>query len=304
MTPDESTITETYIDTGDGHQLYVQDWGNATAKTPIIFLHGGPGSQVKNSHRQNFNPFEHRVIFFDQRGCGRSLPYGSLTYNTTAHLIEDIIKIADKLGLTKFGLYGASWGSLLALAFAIKYPERVAQMVLSGLFTGTAAEINYLDRGGFRPFFPDAWDNFLASTPKSHRADPSDYHFKRILGDNPMSARESAYIYSHLEGSLLRLDDRFSSEDPATFDATGTIIEVYYLANHCFLADRYIMDNAHKIKCHVWLVQARYDFVCPPQTAYDLHQVLPNSTLFWTMAGHGNDRSTYDVIRTIFAQWD
>src|SRR5665213_3302597 len=108
MTPDEFTILETFIDVGDGHQLYLQDWGNAKAKTPIMFLHSGPGSGVNNKHRQRFNPYEQRVIFFDQRGCGKSLPYGSLSNNTTEKLVDDIELIAHHLGLQKFVITGGS----------------------------------------------------------------------------------------------------------------------------------------------------------------------------------------------------
>jgi proline iminopeptidase len=304
MTPDEFTIQETFVDVGDDHQLYVQDWGNPKAKAPIIFLHGGPGSGTSNKYRQRFNPYEQRVIFFDQRGCGRSLPYGSIANNTTEKLVDDIELIAQHVGLQRFVLTGGSWGSALALAYALKYPDRVIAMTLGGIFTGSQAEIDYLDKGDYRVFFPDVWDHYLSQTPKSHQADPTKYHFDRILSDDINALRTSAYIYSNLEGSLMSLDDRFTPEEAKDFDAIPTRIEVYYLANHCFMPDRYILDNAHKLTMPIWLVQGRYDVVCPPKTAYELHSRTPNSTLIWTMAGHGNDRSNYDVMRTINASWN
>jgi proline iminopeptidase len=303
MTPDEFTIQETFVDVGDGHQLYLQNWGNPKAQTPIIFLHSGPGSGQRNRYRQRFNPFEQNVIFFDQRGSGRSLPYGSLESNTTADLVEDIEKIADHLKLEKFILTGGSWGSCLALMYALKYPERVVTMALQGIFTGSRAEINYLDQGEFRTFFPDAWEQYLSQTPKNHQNNPTSYHFGRILSDNPIAMHDSAYIYAALERSLVSLDDRFVPEDPDQFDAIPIRTEAYYMANHCFLEDRYILDNAHKLTMPVWIVQGRYDFICPPSTAYELHQKIQNSTLIWTMAGHGNDRSNYDVMRAIRAHW-
>jgi len=304
MTPDEFTIKETFIDVGDGHELYLQDWGNPKAKTPIIFLHAGPGAAVKNRHKQRFNPYEQRVIFFDQRGCGKSLPYGSLENNKTDNLINDIELIAQHRGLEKFVITGGSWGAALGLAYALKHPDRVIAMTLVGIFTGSQAEIDYLDKGGYRTFFPDVWDNYLSQTPKSHHADPTKYHFDRILSDDINALRSSAYIYSNLEGSLVSLDDRFTPQETADFDALPTRIEVYYLANRCFMPDRYILDNAHKLTMPIWLVQGRYDVVCPPQTAYELHQKIHNSTLIWTVAGHGNDRGNYDVMRTINATWN
>jgi len=304
MTPDDYTIQESFVDVGDGHQLYLQDWGNIKAKTPIIFLHGGPGKGVSNRHKQRFNPYEQRVIYFDQRGSGRSIPYGSLEHNNTSKLIEDIELIVNHLGITKFAITGASWGSCLALAYSLKYPDKIAGLTLQGIFTGSVAEIDYLDKGGFKTYFPDVWEQYLSQTPVSHHNNPTIYHFERILGDDINTIRSSAYIYSNMEASLMSIDDRFTPEDPKDFDSIPIRVEAYYVANHCFLPDRYILDNAHKLKMPIWIVQGRYDVVCPPHTAYELHKKTTNSTLIWTMAGHGNDRSNYDVMRTINASWN
>lgn len=303
MTPDKYTIKEFFLDVGDGHELYVQDWGNPKAKTPIVFLHGGPGSGVKDAHRGQFVPAQHRVIFFDQRGSGQSIPKGSLRNNTTQDLIEDIEKIAKRLKLDHFVLTGGSWGSCLSLTYALKYPKRVEAMVLRGIFTGSKVEIDWLDKGGFRTFFPDVWDGFVAQTPKRATADPTSYHYKRILSKEESAAKASAYVYSNVEGALLSLDDRYTPEDPENYDPTTATTEAYYLSQHCFLPDKYILGSAHKLKMPVWLIQGRYDMVCPPITAYELHKRLPNSHLIWTIAGHGNDRPNYDVSRTILTQW-
>lgn len=133
MNKDHYLISEKMLDVGDGHSLYIHEWGNANASTPIIFLHGGPGSHVRNSHKRVFDPTIHRVIFFDQRGSGKSTPYGSLENNTTDKLIEDISKIADSFGIKNFILRGNSWGSTLALAYALAHPERVHSLVLGGI---------------------------------------------------------------------------------------------------------------------------------------------------------------------------
>lgn len=306
MTPDDYTIREFYIEVGDDHELYVHDWGNKKAKHPIIFLHGGPGSGCKDGHKKSFDPGQHRVVFFDQRGCGKSLPYGSLEHNTTKDLIEDINKIAKELKISSFVLAGGSWGSTLALAYAAKHPQNVQALVLHGIFTGTQTEIDYFDKGQFRTWFPEVWERYLKATPKDHRASPTTFHYQQILGDNENAARKSACAYGNMEGALLALDDRFtpdSPKDPA-FDPTSLKIEVHYLANGCFMPDRHILNSARKLTMPAWIVQGRYDMVCPPTTAYELHQKLPKSQLIWTIGGHrSSERETSSVTRAILLQF-
>lgn len=302
MTPDKYTIAEHFIDVGQGHSLYVQDWGNSKAGRPILFLHGGPGSSAKDHHKSFFEPTSQRVIFFDQRGTGRSLPAGSLEHNTTKELVEDIETIAKKLNLKKFIITGGSWGSCLALAYAARYPSRIKAMVLRGIYTGTAAENDHIDSGGWKTYFPDVWQAYLERTPNAHHSNPTAYHHRMALGSDPQKAKFSAYAYSELESSLLRLDDRYTPQDFETFDPNGMKIELHYLSNNCFLPNDYILKNAPKLTMPIWLIQGRYDMVCPPITAYNLNQVLPNSQLIWTTAGHANDRPNYDLTRSSLLQ--
>jgi len=302
MTPDEHTIQETFVEVGDGHTLYVQDWGNKHAHMPIISLHGGPGSASRDKYKNTFDPATQRVIFFDQRGCGRSLPFGSIEHNTTADLIEDIETIARHLHLEKFMLTGGSWGSCLALAYALKYPKRVHAMVLFGIFTGSQAEIDWIDKGGFRAFYPEIWEQYLQRTPKSHQHNPSAYHYPRVLGNDADAIKSSAYAYNCLEGAILGLDDRFTPDMYDDYDPTGTRIEIHYLANRCFMPDRHILQNAHKLAIPIWLVQGRYDCVCPPQTAYELHRALPNGHLAWATSGHRSEHEVWNLLRSTLAQ--
>ncbi len=302
MTGDEFTITEKFLDIGDGHKLYIQDWGNKNAKIPIIFLHGGPGGNVYNKHRQQFDPQKQRVIFFDQRGAGQSKPGGSLDNNTTADLVEDIEKIAKEFKLGEFILTGGSWGSCLALAYGLKYPKRVKAMVLRGIFTGSHEEIEWIDRGRFKTFFPDVWEKYLEQTPSKFHSEPGNYHFKRALGKGDQ-AKRSAYAYDNLEGALLGLDDRYMPDDYSKYDPSGIRIEIYYLANNCFMPDKHVLDNANKLKMPIWLIQGRYDMVCPPKAAYELNKRLPNGHLVWAVAGHaGSERAIYDLIRSTLLQ--
>lgn len=303
MTPDQHTIAEHHFSVGDGHTLYVQDWGNPEAKVPILVLHGGPGGYCKDSAKYRFDPTVHRVIFHDQRGCGNSRPYGSLEHNTTDKLIEDIKHIADKLKITSFVLNGGSWGSTLALAFAIEHPDYVAGMVLHGIFTGSQQEIDWLDKGQFRTIFPDAWDRYLEATPAEHRTNPSRYHFARALQtEDEEAAKHSAYTYECLEGNACRLDDRFIPGPYETYDPAGMRIEIQYLEHRCFMPDRHILDNAHKLSMPVYLAQGRYDIVCPPVTAYELSKAIPNCTLVWTINGHLAEHESANVMRIFLDQ--
>lgn len=305
MTPDEFTNEELTLAVGNGHKLYVHDWGNKDAKYPIVFLHSGPGNGCADKHKQRFNPVQQRVIFHDQRGSGRSTPYGELKRNTTDDLIADIEKIATKLDVPQFILTGASWGSTLALGYALKHPERVKSLVIQGVFTGSKQEVSYLWDGLHRTHFPDTWQRFVASVPEAHRQNPGAYHFERIFSHDKQAVLEAAKAIGNLEGSLVRLDDRFApSVIDKNFDPTQLRIEAHYNVNDSFFPeDRYIMNNAHKIKTPTWIVQGRYDFVCPPITAHELSQKMPNSQLIWTEAGHSSsDRGNYDVVQSLLLQ--
>jgi len=302
MTPDNYTIQETFVEVGDGYTLYVHEWGNKAATTPVLFLHGGPGGQCRDSHKGVFDPTRQRVIFFDQRGCGRSLPYGSLDHNTTQNIIEDIEKILEHLGVSSVILHGGSWGSALALFYGLAHSEHVKAMVLHGIWTSSKAENAWLDKGGFQTFYPDSWQRYAATVPTKYRHDPSSYHFPRILGDDPEAAKQSGYAYENLEGSAIALDSRSTPDKYEEFDPAGIRIEVYYLVNQCFMPERYILDNAAKLTMPIYLVQGRYDMVCPPMTAYELHQKLPTSELIWTISGHKAERESWNLMRTLMLQ--
>ena len=302
MNPDEYTIAEHMLEVGHGHTLYIHDWGNKKAKKPIVFLHGGPGSGTKDKHKMPFNPQTQRVIFFDQRGCGKSTPLGRWHHNNTQELAADITRITDYLHIDKFILTGNSWGSLLALYYAIQQPRRVLALVIGGVFTGSRSENDWLNRGLFKTHFPDVWERYVAATPPAHCDDPSTYHFKQALGDDPVAAAKSAYAYSELESSVLSLDDNHLPTNPADFDPISTLIEMRYMYKDCFLPDRFILKNAHKLKMPLYMIQGRYDMVCPPVTAYELSKTALNSTLIWTTSGHRVEHENVTVQRLLFKQ--
>lgn len=301
MNRDVYTLDERTLDVGDGHVLYIHDWGNKDAVVPIIVLHGGPGGHIKDKYKAPFDPLRHRVIFFDQRGCGKSTPYGSLENNTTKELISDISKIANTLGFEKFILHGSSWGSALALAYALAHPDRVHALVIGGVFTASRFESEWVDTGKVGAFFPDVWNAYLERTPVEHRANPSKYHFDKAINGTPEEQKASGYAYDCLESGIIQLDDRQNLEDFAEYDPAGIRIEIHYLANHCFMPERYILDNAHKLTMPVRIVQGRYDMVCPPATAYELHNAVPDGHLYWTLSGHKHEHEGQNVFTSIFA---
>lgn len=303
MTPDAYTISEHMLPVSKDHTLYVQEWGNKNAKTTFMFLHGGPGSGCNDKHKLLFDPNLNRVLFFDQRGAGKSLPSGRLKENSTDHLVKDINKILAIYKIKKVVLVGGSWGSTLALAYATKHPRKVQAMVLRGIFTGTQAEIDFLDHGHFRYFYPEAWEEFASSAPTKFQDNPAAYHGPRVL-KNTAEGKKSAYAYNRLEGSIMSLDDRYTPIEFNIFEPHGSQIEVFYMQNHCFLPEGYILKNASKLTMPIWLIQGRYDMVCPPITAYNLHKTLPNSKLQWTVAGHsGSDRENFDATKIVISSF-
>jgi len=300
MTPDEFTIKEYMLPVGHGHTLYVQDWGNKKCKKPIIFLHGGPGGQCKDKHKTAFDPKTQRVVFFDQRGSGQSTPLGKWHHNNTQELAADITAIADHLKIDRFILTGGSWGSCLALYYAVSNPGRILALVINGVFTASQAEIDWLDKGLFKTHFPDAWDRYLAATPKKYHADPSAYHMAAVTSNDEAAAKKSAEAYGNLESAALSLDDTFRPINPDDFDPTGMIIEMRYLNKCCFLPDRFIMKNARKLTMPTYIVQGRYDMVCPPITAYELSKSIKNSHLTWVTAGHRAEHETLTALSLIY----
>jgi proline iminopeptidase len=299
MMPDSHTIQEFYLDVSYNHQLYIQEWGNPEATSSIIYLHGGPGSGVSNSSKQRFDPEIHHVIFFDQRGSGRSLPAGKLQHNNVGLLEEDINSIVDKLKLKNLILIGGSWGSTLALYYAIKNPRKVKALILDGVFTGTKAEAEWLDNGKWRTFFPEVWQKYADSVPKEYSDNPSEYIIRQSQSKNKSEFKKAIYNYVSMEAALLKLDSSIPLPELEVFDETAGAIELHYLRHNWFLTDNYIIKNAHKLAMPVVLIQGRYDMVCPPKTAYTLSKELPNCRLIWTINGHIKQHESHTVFNVV-----
>ncbi|MEO6761356.1 MAG: prolyl aminopeptidase [Candidatus Saccharimonadales bacterium] len=291
--PDDSIIKSGHLDVGDGNKIFWEDWGNP-AGFPIIFLHGGPGGGIQTRHKLAFNPSKHRVIFFDQRGAGKSTPYASIKNNTTQDLISDIVKLRKHLKIEQAHLLGRSWGSALALAYSIAYPESVKHMLIGGIYFGTAFENDFISAGYVKYTYPEAWDRFIALVPEYHRASGTSitqYYADKMNSSDLKEAKKYADEWTLWEASTLsinydkrRLEAEVLSEDNLAIAK----LEAHYFLNNCFMPDNYILDNIDKIK-HIpcYVVQGRFDNCTPPITAYKLSKAYgKNLTLQWVNAGH------------------
>lgn len=300
MTNDSYTNQIFTINVGDGHHLRVVDWGNPTAKTPFVFLHGGPGGHVKDKNKIYFDPTIHRVIFFDQRGCGESTPYGSLKNNTITALAEDIIKIADHLHLSQFNLYGYSWGSTLALYTAINYPERAKNLVIGGVYSGD----NDLPTmfGYLQTFFPEVYAKIIADVPTTNRQNFTKHLQSQAIKGTSAEQKHACYILNTIEGTIVSYDSDLRLPEPYDdFDPVPTRVETHFIANNCFIPQDYLLKNAHKITAPTYIIQGRSDLVCPPRTAYEIAQRIPNAKLYWANSNHYYEREVVSLIRAVIS---
>ena len=252
----------------DGHDLYFEECGKQTGR-PILFLHGGPGAGIAPSHRRLFNPDRFRCLLFDQRGSGQSRPFASIESNTTDALIGDIEALRHHLGLDKFILFGGSWGSTLALAYAIAYPEHVESLILRGIFLGTADEVSWFlhDMGRF---FPEAHERFISFIPENERDDILTAYYQRLTSKNPAIYQLAADRWASYETSCstLRAGSRHMSGTAALSMAR---IEAHYFRHQCFMPDAHILSNIDRIKhLPAHIIQGRHDVICPPFTAQKL----------------------------------
>ncbi len=274
---------------GGGHVIYWEQVGNPAGQ-PVLFLHGGPGAGAGSVHRRFFDPNQWRVIIFDQRGAGRSRPLGGLVQNTTPHLVADIEMLRDHLGIQRWLLFGGSWGSTLALAYAQAHPLHVVGLVLRGVFLGRDEEVYWFLHGMSR-VFPEAHRAFAGFLPEEERGDLLGAYYQRLVDPDPRVHRPAAEAWSIYEGScssLLpspELVTAFAQDQSALGLAR---IEAHYFMNGLFLPEGGLlgqMDAVQEIDAEI--IQGRYDMVCPPVTAHDLAEAWPRARLSMIQdAGH------------------
>ena len=267
------------------HEIYFEESGNPDGK-PAVFLHGGPGGGTDPKMRTFFDPKVYRIVLFDQRGCGRSRPHANLVDNTTWHLVEDMEKLREHLGIKRWLVFGGSWGSTLALAYAETHPDQVTELVLRGIFLLRKWEIDwfYQRPDGAGALFPDLWEKYVATIPEAERSDMVRAYYRRLTSDDPQTMRQAAKTWSIWEGatSFLRLNPdyvaKFQEDDYA---AAFARIECHYFINNGFFeTPNQLIEQVNRIrKIPAVIVQGRYDVVCPVKSAWDLHCAWPEADL-------------------------
>lgn len=264
------------------HELYVEEAGNPHG-APVVFLHGGPGAGCSAYHRRFFDPAHYRVILFDQRGSGRSTPLGELRENTTWDLVADVETLRGHLGIDRWLVFGGSWGSTLALAYAETHPERVTGLILRGIFLARRSEVDWTFGDGARRIYPDTWETFLAHLPEGERDDPMNAYFRRLTSEDAAVRRSAALAWNAWEESASRLVG--AVETPAEEEIGKEIalarIEAHYFVNDSFLSptDQLLRDAAKIRRIPGVIVQGRYDVVCPAASAWELHRAWPEARL-------------------------
>ena len=275
------------------HELYFEESGNPNGKA-VVFLHGGPGGGTEPKHRRYFDPAVYRIVLFDQRGCGRSTPFASLDDNTTWDLVSDIEKVREHLGIEKWLVFGGSWGSTLALAYAETHPTRVSELVLRGIFLLRDEEIRWFYQEGASWIFPDAWEDYLGHIPAAERGDLLHAYYKRLTSSDPAVQSAAAKVWSVWEGRtscLIPNSELIARTAGDEFALAFARIESHYFVNHGWLeGGRALLApaNIEKIrKIPGVIVQGRYDVVCPAKSAWDLHRAWPEADLYLVPdAGH------------------
>lgn len=283
MYPSIEPYKHGYLDSGDGHQIYWELCGNPQGK-PVVFLHGGPGAGCSPHHRQLFNPELYNILLFDQRGCGRSKPTASLENNTTQHLIADMERLRKEiLDTDKWLVFGGSWGSTLALAYAQTHPQQVTGLILRGIFTLRKKEINWFYQEGASFVFPDKWENYLAPIPEDERDDLVSAYHRRLTGEDEEEMLRCAYAWANWEGatiSLLETDNKALSFGDKNAVLSFARIENHYFVNAGFMEEGQLIHNADRLaNIPTVIIQGRYDMCTPSQTAWDLHKVMPHAEL-------------------------
>jgi len=271
-----------YLKVSDIHEIYYELSGNPEGK-PVFVLHGGPGAGSSPNMRRFFNPDRFLIVLHDQRGCGKSKPFGEIRQNTTQDLVEDVDRLRNHLELDQIILFGGSWGATLGLVYAEAYPENVSGIVLRGIFTATKEEIDHFYHGGVSKFFPETYEKFVSSLPDPNKQPLPEYLLTLIQSGDSSDRAKYSRAWAEYEIKLASLefpdeamDHIFREFDPHAF----ALLENYYMANDCFLKEDQLFKQAHKIRdIPLIMVNGRYDMICPPITAYRLHRKLPRSKL-------------------------
>jgi proline iminopeptidase len=272
-----------FIQVSNLHKIYFEEAGNPNG-VPIVFLHGGPGGGLHPEYRQLFDPSYYRIILFDQRGCGQSTPFAELKENTTWDLVSDMEKIRTQLKITKWFVFGGSWGTTLALSYGLRHADKVLGFILRGIFLCRPHEIKWFYQEGADKIFPDLWEGFLKPIPENERHDLVTAYHKRLTSSDSKAQLECALAWSKWEAATSRLlisPSAVEAFDDAQVALPFARIECHYFINNVFFeTNNYILENVQKmshIPCKI--IHGRYDIVCPVESAWSLHKLWPKSEL-------------------------
>ena len=271
-----------FLDVGEGHSLYYERVGTPGAK-PAVFLHGGPAARMSPHHRGHWDPARYEVLLFDQRGCGKSLPFAEIEHNDTWRIVADIERLRVMCGHEQWQVFGGSWGATLALAYAQKHPERVSELILRGVFLARQSENNWLYRYGASEIMAEQWDSFSGHIPEAERGDLVRAYHDRLTSEDEAVRLAAAKEWSLWEGSVATLlpnpDLLADFEEPAKALPFARICARYFM-NDFYLEEAQLLRDAHKLKgIPGIIVQGRHDICCPPSSAWALKQAWPEVDL-------------------------
>jgi proline iminopeptidase len=290
--PELDTLDKRSLITCDLHEIYYEICGNPDGE-PVVFLHGGPGSGCNPTQRRFFDPTHYRIILIDQRGCGRSKPQGTVTQNTTNDLVADINQIRETLNINQWHVFGGSWGSTLALAYALAFPQHITSLTLRGIFLSRPSELNWF-LGDVAHFYPEAWHALTTYLPAEERHDVLNAYSKLIFNDNSTVNVPAALHWNAFENSIMRLmpneasSAQNSSPEQAATEVARARVQIHYIAHDCFVDGEAMLKDCAKL-AHIptVIVQGRYDMVCPPKSAWELSRAMPHAEFYIIQyAGH------------------
>ncbi|MEC9246717.1 MAG: prolyl aminopeptidase [Pseudomonadota bacterium] len=294
------------LDVGDGHTVYWERVGTRGAK-PAVFLHGGPGGGCSPTHRRAFDPEKYDVVLFDQRGCGRSKPHAELEANTTWHLVADIERLRNMMGVDKWQVFGGSWGSTLALAYAETHPECVSELILRGIYTLTRAELEWYYQFGVSQMFPEKWERFVAPIPEAERGDLMGAYRRRLVSENRAVQLEAAKAWSLWEGETITLlpdpglTEQHGGDD---FAIAFARIENHFFVHGGWFEEGQLLRDAHKLTgIPGVIVHGRYDMPCPAHYAWQLHKAWPDAE-FHLIEGAGHAFSEPGILDRLIRATD
>jgi len=279
--PIVSPFNTNFLDVGDSHQLYYEEYGNKNG-IPFLFIHGDPGDEISNKYCSRFDLTKIYLIGYEQRGAGRSIPSASIKNNTTLDLIKDIEKLRNHLNIKKWFLFGCSWGSTLSLLYSISNPSSVLGMVINGIFLGRQVDIDWLyQKNKVSNIYPDEWDKFIVDIPLKERNDLVEAYYKRINSDDLEIRNKYSLLWKNFETNCSKFlnepkDTQLKKDSSKVFSSSR--IENHYMKNKCFLSsDNFIIENSYKlINIPIHVIQARYDMICPVDSSYQLYKALPH----------------------------